>query len=183
MSPEFIDALGVWLEILATAFGAMAFALWAGIIVWTVNDMRARSWDVIAAALAALLVAAVPFAGWVVYLLVRPKETLAEAYDRALEEEALLKDAGAHFHCPQCHAPAREEWAFCPQCQTQLLYACRHCGQNVRGDWKFCVYCRATIPTDPQSAAPAPAQAAFAAARPQTPAPRRRPETAPPTPH
>ena len=77
MSPEVIDAIGKWLELAVTVLGAMLFALWAGTIVWTINDMRARSFDLGAIVLAAALAALVPFVGPVVYLLVRPKETLA----------------------------------------------------------------------------------------------------------
>lgn len=143
MSPELIDAIGRWLELGVTVLGAMLFALWAGTIVWTINDMRARSFDMGAIALAAILVALVPFIGTVVYLLVRPKETLADAYDRALEEDALLNDQNVRFVCRQCDTPAREEWVFCPDCQHQLLVRCGHCGRNRRTEWQFCAYCRA----------------------------------------
>ncbi len=143
MSPEVIDAIGKWLELAVTVLGAMLFALWAGTIVWTINDMRARSFDLGAIVLAAALAALVPFVGPVVYLLVRPKETLADVYDRALEEDALLNDRSVRCLCPACDAPAREEWAFCPECQHQLLVRCNHCGQSRRADWKYCAYCRA----------------------------------------
>ena len=143
MSPEAIDAIGRWLELAVTVLGAMLFALWAGTIIWTVNDMRARSFDLGAMILATCLVALVPFAGPVIYLLVRPKETLADAYDRALEEDALLNERKVRCICPKCDSPAREEWAFCPECQHQLLIRCGHCGQNRRADWKYCAFCRA----------------------------------------
>lgn len=148
MSPEFINALGVGLEILVTVFGAMVFALWAGTIIWTVNDMRSRSWDWAAVILATILVAMVPFAGLVVYLLVRPRESLADAYDRALEEEALLRDMGVTFLCPQCSLQVREDWIFCPECQAQLQSVCSYCNQNIRIDWKACAYCGRANSTD-----------------------------------
>lgn len=142
MSPELIDAIGRWLELGVTAAGAMLFALWAGTIVWTINDMRARSFDLGAIVLAAALVALMPFVGAAVYLLVRPKETLADAYERALEEDALLGDRSVNFLCHSCDSPVREEWVFCPTCQAQLLTRCSHCSRNRRVEWKFCAYCR-----------------------------------------
>ncbi len=141
MSPELINTLGVWLEIVVTVIGAMVFALWAGTIVWTFNDMRARSWDWAAILLAVLLVAVVPFVGLVVYLLVRPKESLADTYDRTLEEEALLRDMDAASTCGQCSMPVKAEWIYCPQCRTQLQYSCPACGQSVRTDWPHCAFC------------------------------------------
>ncbi len=182
MSPEIIDAIGRWVELAVTVLGGMLFALWAGTIVWTINDMRARSFDLGAIILAAFLVALVPFAGPVVYLLVRPKETLADVYDRALEEDALLNDRHVRYVCPNCDAPAREEWAFCPDCQHQLLSRCGHCGQNRRTEWKYCAFCRApqgTAPTTtgtqalsqgpPGSEVSRPAQAAYARSTAPTP--------------
>ncbi len=141
MSPEFINTLGVWLEVAVTVMGAMLFALWAGTVVWTINDIRARSWDVLAMILAAVLVILVPFAGLVVYILVRPRETLADTYNRALEEEALLREANVSFFCTGCSRPVRDTWVFCPHCQVQLLQACPACGHAVRPEWTVCAQC------------------------------------------
>ncbi len=159
MSPELINTLAVWLEIVVTVIGAMVFALWAGTIIWTFNDMRARSWDWAAILLAALLVALVPFVGLVVYLLVRPKESLADTYDRALEEEALLRDMDTAWKCSQCSMQVKEEWIYCPQCRTTLQYSCRACGHNIRTDWQHCAFCGVTLnmaspPDSPVAGAP-----------------------------
>ena len=70
----------------ALAFiGAVMAAFWLTLIIWTFRDMRARSRDVFAQILAALLVAIMFLPGLVIYMLLRPKETLAEAYERSLE--------------------------------------------------------------------------------------------------
>ena len=150
MSPEFINTLGVWLEIIVTVMGAMLFALWAGTIVWTINDIRARSWDFLAMILAAILVVLVPFAGLVVYILVRPRDTLADTYNRALEEEALLREATVSFFCNGCNRPVRDNWVFCPHCQVQLLLACQNCGYAIRPEWRVCAQC-GTTPEVPQT--------------------------------
>ena len=144
MSTEFINTLGVWLEVAVTVTGAMLFALWAGTVVWTINDIRARSWDVLAMILAAVLAILVPFAGLVVYILVRPRETLADTYNRALEEEALLREANVSFFCTGCSRPVRDAWVFCPHCQVQLLQACPACGHAVRPEWTVCAQCGTT---------------------------------------
>ena len=141
MSPEFINTLGVWLEVAVTVMGAMLFALWAGTVVWTINDIRARSWDVLAMILAAALVVLVPFAGLVVYILVRPRESLADTYNRALEEEALLREANVSVFCTGCSRPVRDAWVFCPHCRVQLLQACPACGHAVRREWAVCAQC------------------------------------------
>ena len=154
MSPEFINTLGVWLEVAVTVMGAMLFALWAGTVVWTINDIRARSWDVLAMILAAVLVILVPFAGLVVYILVRPRETLADTYNRALEEEALLREANVSFFCTGCSRPVRDAWVFCPHCRVQLLQACQACGHAVRSEWTVCAQCGTGLAARPASQYP-----------------------------
>jgi len=63
---------------------ATLVAIWLGLIVWTWRDMRSRSRDPIAQIAAALLVTVLNLPGVLVYLLLRPRETLAEAYEHSL---------------------------------------------------------------------------------------------------
>ena len=69
--------------------GMVLAAFWLAIIIWTYRDMHARSRDLLAQIVAALMVAVLTFPGLLIYLFLRPRETLSEAYERSLEEEAL----------------------------------------------------------------------------------------------
>ena len=75
-----------------TAIGAVSAAMWLGLILWTWRDMRQRSRDSLAQIAAALMVAVLGIFGIVIYVMLRPQETLSEAYERSLEEEALLQN-------------------------------------------------------------------------------------------
>jgi RNA polymerase subunit RPABC4/transcription elongation factor Spt4 len=55
--------------------------------------------------------------------------------------------------CPKCGALGRRNFAFCPQCGTQLLPACPACKRNVEQGWQKCPYCGTGL----GSAAPPPA--------------------------
>ena len=70
--------------------GAITAALIGGLTEWTFRDIRSRSRDFLVQVLASVMVGVVPIAGILVYFMLRPRETLAEAYVRALEEESLL---------------------------------------------------------------------------------------------
>src|SRR5512145_2220115 len=96
-----MDLTNVLLGCLA-GLGAMTAAFWLALIIWTFRDMRSRSRDIFAQILAALLVAVLTLPGLLIYLILRPKETLAEAYERSLEEEALLQSIEDVEHCPGC---------------------------------------------------------------------------------
>ena len=72
--------------------GVVIVAFWLAMVIWAFRDIRARSRDRLAQLQVAALVAILTLPGLFIYLLLRPRETLAEAYERSLEEEALLQE-------------------------------------------------------------------------------------------
>lgn len=141
MSPELINSIATVVGVIVAVFGAFLFAFWIAMGIWTFNDIRSRSRDWLAILLACVLALIFPIVGWVLYLMIRPKETLAEVYDRALEEEALLREIEETLACPSCGVPAKENWVYCPNCHTQLQHSCPSCGNLVRNEWEICVFC------------------------------------------
>jgi RNA polymerase subunit RPABC4/transcription elongation factor Spt4 len=93
--------------------------------------------------LAVLVVLAFNFAGLLLYLIVRPRETLAEAYERSLEEEALLQELEDQRACPSCKRRVQEDFIMCPYCQFQLKEACAQCEKPLSHNWAICPYCGA----------------------------------------
>lgn len=141
MSPELINNIATLAGVIVTALGAFIFALWVAMGIWTFNDIRSRTRDWLAILLAVLLVMVFPLIGLILYTLIRPKTTLADVYDRALEEEALLRELEETHACPTCGVPARDNWVFCPNCHAQLQHTCPTCNNMVRNEWAICVYC------------------------------------------
>jgi hypothetical protein len=129
------------LQIILAFVGAMTAGLWLTLIIWTFRDMRARSRDVFAQILAALLAAIMFLPGLIIYMLLRPKETLAEAYERSLEEEALLQGIEETLVCPGCAARVQSEFVVCPACHTKLKKPCQNCGRALNMRWSICPYC------------------------------------------
>ena len=86
------EALNTILLYVITAAGAVIAATWLGLILWTWRDIRQRSRDPLAPIAASLMVAVLGLFGIIIYVLLRPQETLTEAYERSLEEEALLQN-------------------------------------------------------------------------------------------
>ena len=138
--PSFESILS-YLTILAAIAGALLAALWISLIIWAFRDMRARSRDPFAQILAALVVAFLPIVGIVIYLILRPRETLAEAYERALEEEALLQEIEERPHCPGCSRVTEATWLLCPYCHTRLKKACSDCHSLLDLQWNLCPFC------------------------------------------
>jgi hypothetical protein len=113
----------------AMAAGAIIASMWLGIVLWTYRDMRARSRDPLAQGAATLMVVVLGIFGLILYLMLRPRETLTEAYERSLEEEALLQGIEEKPVCPGCGRPSNALWQVCPHCHTRLKKPCIQCGQ------------------------------------------------------
>ena len=79
--------------------------------------------------------------GLVIYLLLRPRETLVQAYDRALEQEALLQQIETKPICPTCARPTEPAWFLCPTCHTHLRQPCPVCRSPLELHWDICPYC------------------------------------------
>jgi hypothetical protein len=138
---DIISDLLFWFTLVA---GVVVTALHGGAVVWTFRDMRARSRDVLALIVAMLLVALIPLFGLIVYIMLRPRETLAEAYERSLEQEALLQAIEEPETCAGCGQRVRPDYILCPTCHTRLKQPCATCGRPLHLHWSICPYCGAS---------------------------------------
>jgi RNA polymerase subunit RPABC4/transcription elongation factor Spt4 len=125
--------------------GVWALLLWLSIIVWVYRDIRDRTRDVGLQVLAVFVVMmffpGFNIPGLALYLMLRPGDTLEEAYARSLEEEALLREIGDEGLCPSCRRFSEKTWRTCPFCQTQLKDVCTQCNQLLSFNWVACPYC------------------------------------------
>ena len=149
-----LERIPTILTILSTICGGVSVALVAGITIWTFRDIRSRSRDILAQLLATLLVLVLPVIGLIVYFMLRPQETLAETYERSLEQEALLQAIEEPEVCPGCGQRNQVEYTYCPACHTQLKQSCPQCGKALHLRWSICPYCGTSVV--PQALDPAP---------------------------
>ncbi len=124
-----------------TVAAAYVLVLWIGIIAWTYRDIRDRTRDTAFQIVAVLLVLVFNIPGWFIYMILRPSETLAEAYARSLEEEALLQELEEQGICPSCKRYTTADFVICPYCRTQLKEPCANCGRPLNFNWATCPYC------------------------------------------
>ena len=142
--PSFVTTI---FQLLLAFGGAFFIALWIGLIVWTFRDMRSRSRDVFAIILATLMVVIFGPLGLIIYFLLRPPVTLAELYERSLEEEALLQDLEERPRCPGCSRQVKDEWILCPDCHTTLKKICPNCQNGLHLNWNVCPFCGTHVAT------------------------------------
>ena len=139
--PETSSTLKEIGPIVVAGFVAFGLAVWFSIVVWTFMDIRSRSRDKVVWVFATLLVLLFNAFGLVVYLILRPHETLMQAYERSLEEEALLQEIEERPICPNCRHRVEPDYRVCPNCLQKLKDVCRSCDRLVELDWSICPYC------------------------------------------
>lgn len=177
------------IAVVAAVLIAYAVILVLGTILWAYRDIRERTRDGWSQTVAVALVAIFNIPGLILYLILRPRETMAEAYERRLEAEMIMRDAPETRSCPSCMRATREDFVLCPYCRAKLRETCSNCRRLLDLSWAACPYC-GKAGAQPVAAAPGPmAQAPSSQASPYwTPGPgeRRAPEapaaSAPPSP-
>jgi hypothetical protein len=165
-----------WEEVikLVVALAASYWAiLWLSAVIWTYRDMRDRGSDALSQIVAVLLVLVFNLPGLILYLILRPHETVAEAYVRNLETEAMLQEMNEQEVCFACQKHIRPDFVFCPHCRTRLQEECGNCGKPFNLSWAVCAYCgRERTAAAPARPAVAPARASKKAHEPAASAPQ-----------
>lgn len=134
---------------------AYVVALWFALIAWTFRDIESRSRSVFTQVFSTLLVVLFFVPGLLLYLILRPKETLDQTFQRALEEEYLLQDLDELPLCRGCQRAIDPEYVLCPHCQTTLRHACQNCSKLIDVRWSVCPYCTTPVTTAVDAAVPA----------------------------
>jgi RNA polymerase subunit RPABC4/transcription elongation factor Spt4 len=151
-------------ELVGQLIVVYAVLLWLGTAYWAFRDMQARTENPIlpyfAAALIIFFTPLLFMFAVVLYLIVRPRETLAEVYERSLAEETLLAEVEKNRLCPTCRQRVGSDWLVCPNCRTRLHRVCPACSRLAEPDWALCAYCgkeldRLDRPTARPAASPA----------------------------
>lgn len=135
---------GSWqdtVRLVAAVGVAYVAVLWLAAGVWVYRDVKARTNDGASQAIAVILVILFNLPGLLLYLILRPQETLAETYERSLEADALVHELEDQRLCPSCRRRVEEDYVICPYCRAPLREPCTHCGRALSLAWSACPYC------------------------------------------
>ena len=136
-----LGVVGPLLDVLKWVFGIYIVLLWMATVIWTYRDIHARHEEALLQVLAVSMALLMPFAGLGVYMMLRPRQTISDRYERSLEEEYLRHDIEEQFVCPQCQRGIDHEFILCPHCHTALRRRCISCDHVIDLTWSICPYC------------------------------------------
>ncbi len=88
-------SMAATLKLAATILVLYVLVLWLSAVVWVYRDIRVRTNDPFSQWIAVILVGLFNVPGLIVYLVIRPQETIADAYERSLEAESMLHELQA----------------------------------------------------------------------------------------
>lgn len=138
-------------QVLLALLGAYLVTLWLTLIIWTFRDIEGRSRSVVTQIFATLLVVFFFLPGVLLYMILRPKETLDDAYQRALQEEYLIQDLEELPLCHSCRRYVQGDYVLCPHCHSRLRENCPSCQRLVELRWDICPYCTSPLPGPDES--------------------------------
>lgn len=157
----FYDDWQKFAYVAVVALVAYLLIMWIAALVWTYRDVLSRTRDTFTQTMSLVLVLVFSLPGLLLYLILRPKDTLADQYDRQLEAEALLHELQEQATCPRCRRKIESDFIACPYCREQLRIACESCGKAMSPTWVMCAFCgtdrRDIVPPKRPATAAAPA--------------------------
>ncbi|MDO5328868.1 MAG: zinc ribbon domain-containing protein [Coriobacteriia bacterium] len=112
-------------------------ALYVLSIIWTMRDAYARGakfkfWG---------LIALIPFAGVLAYVLMRPPLLAIDKDEQELEIALKQRQLMKYGECSRCGFPVKDDYFICPNCGQKLKNRCSKCGKLMAFNWKICAYC------------------------------------------
>ncbi len=149
-------------------------AMWLLSVYWVYQDIFNRTKNVILQIVAIVVVIVFPFAGLLMYVLLRPAQTMEERRLQLLDEKIMRRQMGDLSLCPHCRKSVAEDFLFCPFCRKKIKDTCPGCEHIVNRQYEVCPYCGYDLQMAKVSKKPAPEKESAPAAEtaPKEPTPK-----------
>ena len=139
---DFFDFVGnIDFNMFGTLFIVALVVFWLVIIGWVWVDSSERTSKKGLKIGYILLVIFFNIFGLIIYLIIRPSETIEEIYWEDLERRYLKYETSELGDCPRCGSQLYPGYVFCTDCGYRLKVKCPQCGVLIDKDHLFCEYC------------------------------------------
>ncbi len=131
-----IDFSFVW-----SLFGIALGAFWIVVLYWVWLDSGDRTTNKTTRVAYVLLVLFLFVVGLIIYLLIRPSQTIEEIYWADLERRYLKYETAELGDCPKCGTQLYPGFTYCPNCRYVLKMKCSNCELEMDKQYKYCPSC------------------------------------------
>lgn len=131
-----IDFNFVW-----TLFGIALGAFWIVVLYWVWLDSGERTTKKEIRIAYLVLVTLLFIVGLIIYLLIRPNQTIEEIYWADLERRYLKYETAELGDCPKCGTQLFPGFNYCPNCKYVIKVKCSQCGVEMDKQYKYCPSC------------------------------------------
>ena len=139
---DFFDFVGnIDFNMFGTLFIVALVVFWLVIIGWVWIDSSERTSKKGLKVGYILLVIFFNIFGLIIYLIIRPSETIEEIYWEDLDRRYLKYETSELGDCPRCGSQLYPGYVFCTNCGYRLKVKCPQCGVLIDKDHVFCEYC------------------------------------------
>lgn len=139
---DLLDAIGsIDFKFVWQVFSYALVVFWLVVLYWVWLDSGDRTSNRTVRYLYVLLVASLNVIGWIIYLMIRPSQTIEEIYWADLERRYLKFETAELGDCPRCGAQLYPGYTYCPNCKYKLKKKCSKCEVYVDKRNKYCPYC------------------------------------------
>ena len=132
---------GINFNLFSLILGVIILLFWLVIIGWVWIDSGERTSKTSIRVVYLLLVIFLNIPGLIIYLIVRPSETIEQIYWADLERRYLKYETSELGDCPKCGHQLLPGFVFCSNCGNEIKRRCPKCSVMMNKDLKFCSNC------------------------------------------
>ncbi len=115
--------------------------VWILVLAWVWTDISARTENWFLRILCMVIVSVLSFPGLIIYILIRPKDTVEEIFWSDLERRYLLYETDGLEDCEVCGYSLTPDYIHCPNCGETLKRYCEECEVYVKKEFNYCPFC------------------------------------------
>jgi predicted RNA-binding Zn-ribbon protein involved in translation (DUF1610 family) len=79
--------------------------------------------------------------GWIMYLILRPSQTIEQIYWADLERRYLKYETSELDDCVKCGTQLYPGYTYCPSCGLEIRTKCKSCDVYIEKNNEYCPYC------------------------------------------
>lgn len=143
---NFFDFVGgLDFDIFGTILGVVVLIFWLVLIGWVWVDSGERTSNMTVRVIYLVLVTLLNIPGLIIYLIIRPSETIEQIYWADLERRYLKYETSELGDCSKCGSQLFPGYVYCTNCGNEIKRKCQTCGVLIGKSAKFCQHCGSQV--------------------------------------